>query len=166
VPRTEFGRLSGELVVGPVHIEWGIEPGVGIGRHRAVSEFQSVGTDQVESIVVVPGVRPMTATLRRGIEIRFDGTPVRVTRNGRKLRLRNRQIRIISPDERINWLARGGSAPGAVEIVDCDRARPIWRSNGLDSAIVHSVSPNETVLLVALALNNIPQSMSLRFARF
>lgn len=151
---------AGTCVVGPYDVAWASADGGPLHRDESFSSF-TVTTSTGEGLARLDELVPPTPRIRRGIGGLSHGGPVQIVRNGPRLLNRWRQTTVSG--NRVMWLACGVGT--GAQLVDVETGQRLWRSRGRESELLADLNAEAAALVIALAANEILQSMSLAHAR-
>lgn len=152
---------SGATAIGPYRLTWRSSRAPAPGRTNGWSEFVVVVADGSRATCTVNALRPPTPIARKGIEGQVQGLQLRIKRNGP--RPLNVLRRTFVDGESMHLVARGSWFGTCLE--DAATSQTLWRSHGRSSEMRSDLAADRAALVIALAANEIPQSMSLLFAR-
>lgn len=152
---------TGDRQFGPYRMRWRSSRAFGFSQKGAYTEFTVEGLDGQPGTCRLNACCPPTVIIRKGIDGTWQGRRLRIVRNGpRPLNIWRRTS--IEADE-TRWVARGLWNGTVLE--DTTTGQVLWRSHGRRSEMPGDLPSSRAALVVALAANEIPQSMCLTFAR-
>jgi hypothetical protein len=151
---------TGEVAVGPYRVKWKSSLKRWSVHDNGWSEFV-VQSGAGLATCTLDALCPSTHMIRRGISARVDHSELRIKRNGPRL-LNVLRCTVVEGDA-LYWEARGSWSGSTLK--DTATSQTLWRSHGRKSEIRSDLQVNSASLVFALAANEIPQSMSLLFAR-
>jgi hypothetical protein len=151
---------AGGVELGPYQLTWQSEQRSVGAKRNGWSRFELRSQGEI-SICEIEALCPPTPLVRAGIDASLDGRRIRIERNGPRLLAGQRRTRIVG--EGRHWEARG-SLNGSL-ILDVTSGALIGRTRGRASEVAAELPLADTTLLLGLILNQIPQAMSLFFAR-